>query len=161
MNTACPSSGCSNARIGDLNDTTKYTSPISFSGCCWSNISNSDHGGAIYYSGSSTTGSISIFECTFQDIDRSVYYGGALYITQIGSVNISSSIFQTLRKSDYGAGYIDSIGKCVLIHNCFINDCNASGGAVGSIRLNTYSIPTPDDCVNHSTHGTVFGCFFK
>jgi hypothetical protein len=145
---------CPNNRI----DNSSNAGPFSFIGCCWGTPTSKNHGGAICLDhGSQSSKLLSIIGCTFENIRNPSYDGGALYIRYIGSVNISSSIFEHLNANYHGAGYIYNIGQCVLIHNCLFNDCNTNN-SYGGIYVNTYTISIPEtECVNHSSHGTIFG----
>jgi hypothetical protein len=110
--------------------------------------------------GSSTV--ISIKKCLFKNINLGTSYNySAFYVYQISSVNISSSSFESLSASLGGVGYIRTIGKCVLFHNCKCVDCKASSYYYGGLSLWSYSSPSESDCVNYSSRGCIFGCLFS
>jgi hypothetical protein len=87
--------------------------------------------------------------------------GGAIYVNGAASAYLSSSVFKNNSAGMYGAAVIYTIEKCVLVHNCSCYDCHSIND-VGGICLQNYTISTTEsDCVNHSSHGTIFGCLFK
>jgi hypothetical protein len=119
-------------------------------------------GGAIYVERLNTV-ILYVIGCTFDNVSVSCassdYWGGAIYISTIGTLCLTHSVFKNTTGSGCGAAFIFNIRNCVLVHNCSVTECLAK--QVGGFELGNYIIDANTDCVNHSTYGTIFGCLFK
>jgi hypothetical protein len=143
-----------------------------FEGCTWDNPTlppldqnGNVYGGAIFLNGDDYTKNevLSIINCHFMNIQVPGIYsqGNALYIESISCLNISSSTFENLKDtSQGGGGYIYNISHCVLIHNCSFDGCMVAGWG-GGLYLSSDSLLNEDECLNHSSRGTLFSCLFK